>query len=193
MATRRRMHRRRRRTRRSYNLRKRVMPSKGVGVAPGQLFFSTAATANNTGVQDVHVQNIPFDEKENRKLVYTKGRVDVSLSLSGGQAAELIHSAIITPAAVGVPTVADYDPFVDTPGETTWMGKPFKTIYRKYVARALPTGASAAVIDVPIRVRSRAVRLLRPGDELYLVFWHRASAGSKAIAAAYDLGFSWLQ
>lgn len=193
MARRRRYTRTRRRSRRSYNLRKRVMPSKGRAPNATQVFGTTSGSANTTVLSSHELGNMPFDDDQDRKLLGVNGRLDFGLSLSGGQAMEVTTILMVVDDANGVPSVADYDPFQDQPGDSNWMGRPFKTMTRRYVARALPTGAPAAVIDVPIRLRSRRVVLLKPGQSAYLVIYTRSSAGSKNWAAAWDLSIPVIQ
>lgn len=189
-----RKRRRRRKSRRSYNLRKRVMPSRGVAVQVGQRFIATPSGSGVTGVDSVKLTNLPFDADQDRKVVSARGRLDCGLTVGGGQAVEMIVSVILTPQSVGVPSVANYDPFVATPGEAVWKGKPFKTLFRKYIVRALPTAATGAVFDVPIRLARRAVRILHPGWDMYLVTWTRDNTtGTKNTVVAYDFGLTFLQ
>jgi len=181
------------RSRRSFNLRRRVMPSRGTAPAANQAFMTTSGSAGTTVVAHYELGNIPFDDDQDRKLVALKGRMDLSFSLSGGQATEVKTALIVSDDAVGVPAVADFDPFKDQPGDTGWMGKPFKTMWSRYAAKALPAGASAAIIDRPIQMRGHRVVLLKPGQSTHLVYWHRSSAASKSIAAAWNFGITVLQ
>lgn len=193
MARRRHMSRGRKRSRRSYNLRKRVMPSQGTAPNGSQSFFTTSGNSNSTGLQSHTLGNIPFDDDQDRKIVGLKGRMDLSFSLSGGQATEIISAIIVSNDSVGVPSTTDYDPFQDQPGDSDWKGKPFKTLWQRYAAKALPSGATAGVIDRPIQMRAHRVVLIKPGQTPYLVFWHRASAASKSVAAAWNFGLRILQ
>lgn len=169
-------HRRRRHTRR------RIAPSTAIAGYTRRIQLD--ATAPNpdlkTGLVTVDVPGVvtPSEETVNRKLIRVSGEAFFSCSLSAQENVAAQFCLWAHPEHEGWPSVDDYDPFNDGPGESGFEGMLAPRAFcRRTFVLAVPTSGSAETISSQHRISSKAERLLRPGWKLSAGLYVSGSSG----------------
>ena len=173
MAARRRRHRRR--------SRHRTAPS--ASVVGYTRLLDLKAQADTTGAATVmtsadfpDVQNTS-GETVNRKILRVHGQAFFSAALSADEFAVAQFALWAHPKHLGVPTVAEYDPFKDGPGDPAFEGLPVKRPFgRRTFVLNTPGSGVASTISSEHTYMTKAERLLRPGWVLSGVLYVVGSA-----------------
>ena len=127
-------------------------------------------TAGLTALHTVDVMDVmtPSEHTENRKILRVEGQAMFSAALAANQQLAAQFCLWAHPEHEDWPTVADYDPFTEGPGETAFEGMlaPRAFCRRTFVLATPASGGVTEVIQTQHMIRSRAQRLLRPGWKL---------------------------
>lgn len=171
--TRRRKHRRSRRSR--------TAPSVSIAGYTRLIDLSqAAAAADATALVTADVSDVltPAEETVNRKLIRVAGQAFFGAALSAGDYAVAQFCLWAHPKHEGWPTVAEYDPFNDGPGESGFEGllAP-RTFCRRTFVLAVPASGSTQTIESQHMIRSKSERLLRPGWVLTAGLYVRGTSG----------------
>jgi len=120
----------------------------------------------------------PDSETVNRKILRIAGQAFYAAALTAGQYAVAQFCLWAHPKHEGWPTVAEYDPFNDGPGESGFEGllAP-RTFCRRTFVLAVPDSGSGQTIESAHMIRSKAERLLRPGWVLTAGLYLRGTSG----------------
>lgn len=174
MATRRKHTRRRRK-------RRRVMPSTSIAGYTRFIDLSGSAGASDgTSLVTTDFPDVvtPPAETVNRKILRVAGQGMFAASLSAGQYAVAMFCLWAHPKQESWPTVSDYDPFNDGPGESTFEGmlSP-RTFGRRTLVLTAPASGVTETIQESHLYRSKAERLLRPGWVLSCGLYIRGTSG----------------
>lgn len=150
---------------------------------------ATAPASGNTVLVTQDVDDVrngdpaqPQAETVNRKILRVGGQAFFSAGV--GQDSHVVAQFCLR-AAPGLddwPTVVDYDPFQDGPGEQAWQGSasPRPFCRRTFVFGVADSSAAATqVIEEQHMIRSKAERLLRPGWKLQAGLYVAGSQGVK--------------
>lgn len=176
MTSRRGSHRRRRGRKRN-----RAHVSESIAGYTRLIGLSMAAPGSDaTGLTAVDFSDVdtPAEHTENRKILRVAGAAFFAAGLTSGQYCAAQFCLWAHPKWEAWPTVSDYDPFNEGPGESSFEGmlspRPFSR--RTFILAVPPTG-SAQTISEQHMVRSRAERLLRPGWVLSAGLYVRGTSG----------------
>ena len=163
--------------------RRSIRPS--VSVAGYTRFLSLENTAPASGatalvVQDVEGVVTSEVLTENRKLIRVGGSAMMAVRLNANQHAAAMFCLRAAPQQEDWPSVSDYDPFREGPGENDFQGMPSpRPFCRRSFVLATPAGSGGEteVIQEAHMVRSKAERLLRPGWKLQAGLYVTGSQG----------------
>lgn len=171
---------RRRKNRRSR--RRRTAPSVSIAGYTRLIDLSGTAAADGSTIlvtADVADVTTPATETVNRKILSVSGQAFFAASLQAGKYAAAQFCLWAHPEHEDWPSVADYDPFKQGPGETGFEGmlapRPF---CRRTFVQSIPATGSSQTISAQHRIRSRAERLLRPGWKLTAGLYLRGDSAS---------------
>jgi len=144
--------------------------------------LSMAAPASNaTGLTTTVFPDVqtPSEHTENRKILRVAGSAFFAASLSANQFAAAMFCLWAHPKQEDWPTVSDYDPFNEGPGETAFEGMLAPRAFaRRSFVLAVPTSGSVQTLSQQHMVRSKAERLLRPGWILSAGLYVRGTSGA---------------
>ena len=140
---------------------------------------SQATTLVTTDVADVAT---PSTETVNRKILRVSGQAMFTAALAANQFAVAQFCLWAHPEHESWPSVSDYDPFTEGPGETAFEGmlSP-RTFCRRTFVLAVAASGSAQTIESAHMIRSKAERLLRPGWKLSAGLYVAGSAASLSV------------
>lgn len=174
------MRKRRHRGRRRH--RRREAPSVSIAGYTRPISLALAAPASDaTGLVTVDFPDVANTEGEtvNRKILRVTGQGIFTAALTAGQYAFAQFCLWAHPKHEDWPTVADYDPFNDGPGESAFEGMLApRTFARRTMVLAVATGSGVAeTITQDHLIRSKAERLLRPGWVLTAGLYVRGTSG----------------
>lgn len=149
------------------------------GTTSGTAFTTTLVT------QDVQDVETPSTETVNRKIVGVSGEAMFAANLAANRNLLAQFCLWAHPEHESWPSVADYDPFNEGPGESAFEGMlaPRAFCRRTFVINT-PAGGVAETVLNQHRVKTKAQRLLRPGWKLTAGLYVRGSAASLAYSHA---------
>lgn len=167
----RRKHRRRRR--------RSIRPSPSIAGYTRLIDLEGTSAAGTTVLSTEDVPDVVglATETVNRKLIRVGGQAMFAAALAADQYAVAQFCLWAHPSHESWPTVADYDPFSEGPGETGFEGllSP-RTFCRRTFVLTTPASGVAQTIETAHMIRSKAERLLRPGWKLTAGLYLRGSA-----------------
>lgn len=172
---------RHRRGRRRHHRRRRAAPSVSVAGYTRPLDLSLAAPASDaTGLTTVDFPDVDNTSGEtvNRKILRVTGMGIFTAALAAGNYAMAQFALWAHPKHEEWPSVSDYDPFNDGPGESAFEGMLAPRAFcRRTMVLASPASGTAETITQDHIVRSKAERLLRPGWILSAGLYVRGTSG----------------
>lgn len=145
----------------------------------------TVAAANVTQLITADVPDVstPSTETVNRKIVGVSGEAMFSAALAAGHDVAAQFCLWAHPEHEDWPSVADYDPFNDGPGESAFKGMLAPRAFcRRTMVLTVATSGSTQTIQQDHRIKSRAERLLRPGWKLTAGLYLRGNNTSISVA-----------
>lgn len=159
---------------------KRTAPS--VSIAGYTRFIDLSAPAlasGETRLVTADVADVENTEGEtvNRKLVRVEGQAMFTAGIAADKYAVAQFCLWAHPKQEDWPTVDEYDPFNDGPGESSFEGMlaPRSFCRRTFVIATPTSGGVEEVITAQHMIRSKAERLLRPGWVLSAGLYLKAS------------------
>lgn len=171
----------RRRRRSRAHRRRRTAPSVSVaGYTRAIDLTLQAPAADATGLvtKDFPEVENTSGETVNRKILRVTGQGIFTAALAAGNYAMAQFCLWAHPKHEDWPSVADYDPFNDGPGESAFEGMLApRTFSRRTMVLASPASGTAETITQDHIVRSKAERLLRPGWVLTAGLYVRGTSG----------------
>ena len=172
---RRRPHMRRRRGR------ARTTPSTSIAGYTRSIDLNLAApAADATGLVTLDFPDVHNTEGEtvNRKILRVAGRGIFTAALAAGNYAMAQFCLWAHPKHEDWPSVSEYDPFHDGPGESAFEGMLAPRAFcRRTMVLASPASGTAETITQDHVIRSKAERLLRPGWVLSCGLYVRGTSG----------------
>lgn len=170
---RKRTHRRRRR--------RRLRPAESIaGYTRFLDIKSTTSSGTGTDLQTVTFPDVmtPGDHTENRKIVRVAGQAFFTANLAADKVCASQFCLWAHPEQEAWPSVSDYDPFNDGPGQSAFEGMLAPRAFcRRTLVLSTPSSGVAQTVSNEHMIRSKAERLLRPGWILSAGLYTRADSG----------------
>lgn len=177
------------RRRRKHRRRRHLAPSTSISTYTRPIVISAAGAAQSATVltaMDVPDVVTPPTETVNRKIIRVTGEMMMACTLSGNEAAFAQFCLRAAPDNQAWPTVAEYDPFTQGPGETGYKGQASPRPFGRHALVFTFAGSSDAgtAIQESHRYSTKAERLLRPGWKLQAGLYIKANEGTVVKVAA---------
>lgn len=144
------------------------------------LALNQSVTGPGTSLTTIDVPDVltPAEHTENRKLIRVGGTCMFAAGMPANRAVMAQFCLWAHPKQESWPSVTDYDPFTEGPGETGFEGMLAPRAFcRRTFVLVTPSSGVTETITEQHMIRSKAQRLLRPGWILSAGLYVRGDSG----------------